>query len=212
MAQSGGAGGRGEAARGAGGNAAALFAVFLCAAVTIGIALMLTLGSGGGGERFRMVDQDGRAVDQRILKGKVSAIFFGYVSCPDVCPATLQALAATQARLTPAEQAKFQVVFVSVDPERDTPPVLKSYLSQEGYPAHAVALTGTRAQVDAITQAYRAYYAYTPRSPAQGGGYDVSHSSAIYLAGPNGKADGLLFEAMGPEAMAAQVKKAMAKS
>ena len=210
MAQSGGASVRGEAPQGEGGRGAALFTVLLCAAVTIAVALMLTLG-GGRGERFRMIDQDGRAVDQRILKGKVSAIFFGYVSCPDVCPATLQALGAVQTRLSPAEQAKFQTVFVSVDPERDTPAVLKTYLGLQGFPSHAIALTGTRAQVDAITQAYRAFYSYTPRPPAQGGGYDVNHSSAIYLAGPEGKADGLLFEAMGPDAMAAQVRKAMAK-
>ena len=177
--------------------------------VAAGVVVSL-LGGQGGGERFRMVDQDGRSVDQRILRGKVSAIFFGYVSCPDVCPATLQALGVVQARLTPAERERFQVVFVSVDPERDTPPVLKGYLGQEGFPAHAIALTGSRAQVDAITKAYHAYYAYSPRTAAQGGGYDVSHSSAIYLAGPKGKADGLLFEAMGPEAMADQVRKTLA--
>jgi len=160
------------------------------------------------GGPFRMTDQTGRAVDQSVLKGKWSAIFFGYVTCPDICPTTLQALANTQAALG-KDGDRFQVVFVSVDPKRDTPDLIQAYLDQPGYPPRAVGLTGTADQVAAIAKAYRAYYAYVPRSEKDGGGYDVSHSGAIYLVDPRGVTVGALTEAMGPQAMAAQVERAM---
>jgi protein SCO1/2 len=205
-AHSGGARPPGEAPAARAGAVLAVIAVLLAGVTAISVAV--TLGLGDGGPRFRMTDQTGRAVDQGVLRGRWSAVFFGYVNCPDVCPATMQTLGAAQAKLGP-DAARFQVVFVSVDPRRDTPAVLKAYLSQEGFPAHAVGLTGTPAQVAAMAQAYRAPYAYTPRPAAEGGGYDVSHSAAIYLADPKGRTTNLLFEQMGPDSLAAQVRKAM---
>lgn len=163
------------------------------------------------GGPFHMTNQDGRAVDQGVLNGKVSAVFFGYVTCPDICPATLQTLAAAQAKLG-GDAAKFQVVFVSVDPQRDTPKLLKTYLGEPGFPPHAVGLTGTKDQVAAVAKAYRVYYAYTPRTAAQGGGYDVSHSGAIYLMDPRGRMVGTLMEAQGPDAMADQVRAAIRRA
>lgn len=160
------------------------------------------------GGPFRMTDQDGRAVDQHVLDGKWSAVFFGYVSCPDVCPATLQTLATAQDRLG-ADAGHFQVVFVSVDPQRDTPKLIKTYLTEPGFPPRAVGLIGSKDQVAAITRSYRVYYAYAPRTAAQGGGYDVSHSGAIYLMNPKGTMVGSLVEAQGPAAMADQIRAAM---
>ena len=160
------------------------------------------------GGPFRMTDQTGRPVDQGVLKGRWSAIFFGFVTCPDICPVTLQALAQTQDKLG-ADAARFQTVFVSVDPKRDTPALIKTYLDQPGYPAHSLGLTGTTDQAAAIAKAYRVYYAYVPRSAKDGGGYDVSHSGAIYLVNPQGVTVGTLTEAMGPAAMAEQIEKAM---
>lgn len=197
----------------------ALGAAVVLAAALIALSLAIRPQTSAGGDPnaaayaslggpFRMTDQNGRAVDQGVLKGKWSAVFFGFVTCPDICPVTLQALAQMQDRLG-ADAARFQTVFVSVDPKRDTPALIKTYLDQPGYPAHALGLTGTPDQVAAIAKAYRVYYAYVPRAAKDGGGYDVSHSGAIYLVNPKGVTVGTLTEAMGPPAMAAQIEKAM---
>jgi protein SCO1/2 len=160
-------------------------------------------GQAAVGGPFTMVDQDGRAVDQRILNGKWSAVFFGYTYCPDVCPATLQTLAAAARKLGPKAR-ELQVVFVSVDPQRDTPAQLKSYLSNQAFPRQAVGLTGTPAQVAAIAKAYRVYFARS----GTGQDYTVDHSAAIYLMNPQGRFDTVLTETMGPDQMAQQIVKA----
>jgi len=156
------------------------------------------------GGPFKMVDQNGRPVDERVLLGKWSAVFFGYTYCPDTCPATLSALAATQARLGAAAKT-FQVVFVSVDPARDTPAQMKLYLSAQGFPGGAVGLTGSPAQVADIAKAYAAIYAKVGTGPD----YQVQHSAAIYLMDPHGKFVRPLNEAQGPDAMAKQINEAM---
>ena len=161
------------------------------------------------GGPFRLTDQTGRAVDQSILKGKWSLVFFGYTSCPDVCPTTLQALAAAQDRLGP-DAAKTQVVLISVDPDRDRPQELKAYLDQPGFPKGAVGLTGTPRQVGDVARAYRAYYKKRPRS--DGSGYDMDHSGFIYLMDPNGRFRlPTLSGQQGPDAIAATVRAAIQK-
>jgi protein SCO1/2 len=150
-----------------------------------------------------MVDQDGRAVDQRILSGRWSAVFFGYTYCPDVCPTTLQTLAAAATRLGPRGK-DLQVVFVSVDPERDTPAQLKTYLSNQAFPARTIGLTGTPEQVSRIARAYRVYYA----RQGQGPGYSVDHSAAIFLMNPRGQFDRVLSESFGPDRIAQQIGEA----
>lgn len=160
------------------------------------------------GGPFRLVDQDGRAVDQSILKGKWSLVFFGYTSCPDVCPTTLQALAAAQDRLGP-EGARTQVVLVSIDPDRDHPAELKAYLSQPGFPKGAIGLTGTPEQVAAAARAYHVFYRKHPRPD---GGYDMDHSGFVYLMDPNGRFRlPALSEQQGPDALAQAVRDAMRK-
>jgi protein SCO1/2 len=161
------------------------------------------------GGPFKMIDQNGRPVDERVLLGKWSAVFFGYTYCPDTCPATLSALAAAQARLGPAAKT-FQVVFVSVDPARDTPAQMKLYLSAQGLPAlgspgGALGLTGSPTQVADIAKAYAAIYAKVGAGPD----YQVQHSAAIYLMDPQGKFARPLSEAQGPVAMAKQIVDAM---
>jgi protein SCO1/2 len=157
------------------------------------------------GGPFQMVDQLGKPVDQHVLLGKWSAVFFGYTYCPDTCPATLQALAAAQSRLGPLAK-NFQVVFISVDPARDTPAQMKLYLSAQGFPQGAVGLTGTPAQVVQAAKVYHAYYA------RQGTGtqtYTVQHTAAIYLMNPKGQFVKPLDESQTPDAMAGQIKEAM---
>jgi len=158
------------------------------------------------GGPFQLVDQDGKPADQTLLKGKWSAVFFGYTYCPDVCPTTMQALAGAEAKL--GDKARnLQVVFISVDPERDTPAQLKTYLSTPAFPKGAIGLTGTPAQVAAAAKAYRVYYA--KEGPANG--YSVAHSSIVYLMNPAGNFATALTESQTPSEVATQIGDAMAQ-
>ncbi len=158
------------------------------------------------GGPFRLLDQDGRSVDQSILKGKWSLVFFGYTSCPDVCPTTLQALAAAQDRLGP-DAGKTQVVFVSVDPDRDHPAEMKAYLAQPGFPKGAVGLTGTP---DQVARAARAYHVFYRKHPRADGGYDMDHGGFVYLMDPSGRFRlPALSEQEGPDAIAQAVRTAI---
>ena len=116
-----------------------------------------TEGQPAVGGPFQLVDQDGRTVDQTMLDGKWSLVFFGFTYCPDYCPTTLTGLAATKARM--GDKAKdLQIAFVSVDPQRDTPRALKDYLSSDGFPEGVVGLTGTPDQIATVAREYRAFY------------------------------------------------------
>jgi protein SCO1 len=161
-------------------------------------------GAAAIGGPFQLTDQSGRSVDQHILKGKWSAVFFGYTFCPDVCPTTLQTLAAAQQGLG-AQTKDFQVVFVTVDPARDTPAQLKAYLSSDSFPRGAIGLTGTTEQVAAITRAYGVYF----QKQGSGPDYSVNHSSAIYLMNPNGAYDSVISAGLTPDQTRGAILKAM---
>jgi protein SCO1 len=133
------------------------------------------------GGPFHLVDQNGKPFGDADLKGKWHLVFFGYTHCPDVCPTTLNDLSLALDKLGKARDA-VGIVFISVDPERDTPAVLKSYV--ESFDAPIVALTGTADEVKAAAKAYRVYYAKHPRDD---GGYDMDHSAVIYVMDPKGR-------------------------
>ncbi len=156
------------------------------------------------GGPFRLTDQDGRAVDQSILEGKWTLVFFGFTWCPDFCPTTLAAIDATRRRMG-AEGEALQVVFISVDPERDTPRTLKDYLSSDGFPAGVIGLTGTPEQVRAAATAYRAYYAKV----GEGDAYTMNHSLTVYLMGPDGKFRTAIAHDLAPDAAAGVIGRAM---
>lgn len=156
------------------------------------------------GGPFELVDQNGAPADEAILKGKWSAVFFGFTYCPDVCPTTMQAMALAQDRLGPKAK-DFQVVFITVDPARDTPAQLKTYLSNEGFPKGIIGLTGSAEQVDAAAKAYRAYYAKNGEGPD----YLMDHFSGAYLMDPKGRFDRILPHGISPEELARQISEAM---
>ena len=154
-----------------------------------------------GGD-FQLVDQEGRPVDQTILNGKWSLVFFGFTYCPDVCPTTMQVLGAAQQQLGPKAD-KFQVVFISVDPERDTPEQIKTYLSNEVFPKGTIGLTGTPEQVAAAAKAYRVYYKKVP----QGDDYTMDHTGILYLMDPQGRFMTHFTPNTPPADMAARIRK-----
>ena len=146
-----------------------------------------------GGD-FTLVNQDGETVDQSLLNGKWTLVFFGFTYCPDYCPTTLGVLNAVQEGL--GEDAKdLQIVFVSVDPERDTPQMLKDYLSSDGFPDGVIGLTGTEEQIRDAAKAYRAFY----KKVGEGEAYTMEHSLTTYLMGPDGKFRTALTHDLGPQ-------------
>lgn len=158
------------------------------------------------GGAFQLVNQDGQAVDQTMLTGKWSLVFFGFTYCPDYCPTTLTALEATKRQL--GDKAKdLQIVFISIDPERDTPQALKDYLSTDDFPQGVVGLTGTPEQVKAAADAYRAYY----QKVGEGEGYTMNHSLTVYLMGPDGKFRSAIAHDLGPERAAQIIDRTMAR-
>ena len=156
------------------------------------------------GGPFQLVNQDGQAVDQSVMQGKWSLVFFGFTYCPDFCPGTLQMLEATKKALGPRAE-DVQIVFFTVDPARDTPQALKDYLSADGFPEGVIGLTGSPDQVKAAADAYRAYY----QKVGTGEDYTMNHSLTIYLMGPDGKFRSALTHDLGPQRAAQVIRNVM---
>ena len=152
------------------------------------------------GGPFALVDQRGRSFTDRDLRGKYALVYFGYTFCPDVCPLDVQKLSAGLTAFEaaqPALGAKVVPVFVTVDPERDTPAELKQFAAN--FHPRLVALTGSRAAVDAAMKAYRIYARRA--GPPGARDYLIDHLAVIYLMGP----DGAPISFLGHDATVAQV-------
>jgi protein SCO1 len=176
----------------------------------------LALGAcSGGGEQpplegaaiggpFTLTDQDGRPATERDFAGRYRIMYFGFTHCPDVCPTDLAVLGQALRRFEksdPARAARVVPIFVSVDPERDTPTVLKDYVS--AFHPRLVGLTGTPAQLADMARRYGAFYGKEP--VAEGGGYNVNHSRLAELIGPKGEPIALLPYDKGAEKVAAEL-------
>ena len=158
---------------------------------------------GGPGGPFALVNQDGRPVDQSVLKGKWSVVFFGYTFCPDYCPTTLTTLGKAMDQLGP-KASDAQVVFITIDPERDSPAAMKSYISSRVFPKNIIGLTGTAAQVAQVAKAYGVYY----QKEGSGSTYTMDHSTALYLMDPSGAFHGVVPDGP-PDLDAKQISDAM---
>ena len=138
------------------------------------------------GGPFALVTQDGRAFTDRDLRGKPAAIFFGFTTCPEVCPTTLSQWTATLKAMG-ADADRLRPVFVTVDPERDTPQALHRYLSD--FDPRIVGLTGSP---EAVKRMLDGYHVYAKRVPIEGGGYTMDHTAATFLFDRNGGFQGLI--------------------
>lgn len=123
---------------------------------------------------LRLLDNDGRPRSLADYRGRVVVVFFGFVRCPDVCPAELFKLALVMKKLGPMAQ-RVQVLFITLDPERDTPSVLKNYVA--AFDPRFVGLTGTPAQIDRAASSFFVQYARV----ASGGDYSIDHSTGIFV-------------------------------
>ncbi len=135
---------------------------------------------------FELTDQNNAVFDEKRLLDKWSFVFFGYTSCPDVCPATLYILSAIYGQLTD-ENGKapddMQVIFISVDPARDTPEKLAKYVSY--YNKDFIGVTGDKTEIDKLARQFGAGYIIEEKTAA--GDYNVAHTSAIFLIDPYGR-------------------------
>ena len=139
------------------------------------------------GGPFTLTDQDGRRFASTQLAGRYPVIYFGYTFCPDACPTAMQVLAKgmkTLAARDPDKAAKVQPVFVSVDPARDTPPVLKQFV--RAFSPTLIGLTGSDAEIAAVAKEYAAPYGKADAAPGAKG-YLMQHATTPILFGPDGK-------------------------
>jgi len=139
------------------------------------------------GGPFTLTDQDGRKVSDSDFAGKYRLIYFGYTYCPDVCPVDVQTLMKGYRKIEatkPELAAKIQPIFITVDPERDTPPVLKQFVS--AFHPKLIGLTGTPDQIAAVAKEFAIYYKKQPGTPGTPG-YLVDHSRQAMLFDPQGK-------------------------
>jgi protein SCO1/2 len=166
-----------------------VLAAFLCGLVLCFGVVLLVTGRGGApiataqaaiGGPFRLTDQNGRTVTNEDLKGHPSLVFFGFTNCPEVCPTALFDISEVLNKLGP-DADKVNALFVTVDPERDTPEKLKDYLSS--FNPRLIGLGGDPAALAAVAKAYRVYY---KKVPQDGGGYTMDHTAIVYLMDKQG--------------------------
>lgn len=156
---------------------------------------------------FHLPDADGRMRSLADFKGKIVALFFGYTQCPDVCPTTMAELAEAKKLLGP-DGGKLQVVFVSLDPERDTSQVLKGYMGNFD-PSFVALRPATPQQLEAVAKDFKVYYkkveGNTPTS------YTMDHSAATYVYDTKGQLRLYARYGAGPEALASDFKQLLAQ-
>jgi protein SCO1/2 len=152
-------------------------------------------------------DADGRLRSLAEFKGKVAVVFFGFTQCPDVCPSTLAELAAVKQGLGPAG-ADVVGVFVSVDPARDTPEVLKAYVANFG--PDFVALRGDEAQTQAAAKAFKVFYAKVPGKTESS--YTIDHTAGSYVFDRRGRVRLFTRYGTGPDALAHDLKILLAET
>ena len=133
------------------------------------------------GGPFQLTDQNGKAISDRELRGHPSLIFFGFTHCPEVCPTTLFDISEILNRLGP-DAARVNAVFITVDPERDTPATLKDYLAS--FNPRLVGIGGDADALAVVAKAYRVYY---KKIPLKDGDYTMDHTAIVYLMDKNGQ-------------------------
>lgn len=160
------------------------------------------------GGPFQLVDHTGRTVTDTDFAGKFMLVFFGFTHCPDVCPTELQTMGNVIDALG-ADGARVVPIFISVDPERDTPDQLKSYVT--AFHPRLVGLTGSPDQIASVAKAYKVYYSKSQNNAA-GADYQVDHTSFVYLMGPDGAVRSLFRGGVSDQAMTAEIRNQLRQS
>ena len=154
------------------------------------------------GGPFALTDAEGKRRTDAEFRGKHMLVFFGFVNCPDFCPTALYTITQAMEKLGPKAE-NLAPIFITVDPERDTPAQLKNYA--QNFDKRIAMLTGTPEEIAAAARAFRVYYAKRPLEKA--GEYTMDHSAYIYLMGPDGKFITHFRHAISPDDLAEALKK-----
>lgn len=157
------------------------------------------------GGPFTLTDHTGKRVTDRDFRGRTMLVFFGFTFCPDVCPSGLQVMAAAIDKLGPKAES-VTPIFITIDPERDTPAQLAAYV--KSFHPRLVGLTGTPAEIEAAIKAYRVYAKKVP-DPKSTAGYTMDHSTFIYVMGPDGAYRTHFTHATSVDAMAERLAKVL---
>jgi protein SCO1/2 len=156
------------------------------------------------GGPFELVDASGKTVTDETFRGKLMVVFFGYTHCPDLCPTTLNKIAGGLQKIGPLAD-RVAVLFITVDPKRDTPAVMRDYV--KAFDPRIIGLTGNSQQVAAAAKAYRVYY-----DDAGPNDELLDHSAFIYFMGPNGKFAAFLSPDKTPDDIAAKIRGLLGKA
>jgi len=162
-----------------------LAGLVLCGAIILLVANPFSAQTGpqiaAVGGPFRLVNQDGQTVTDQDFKGRPFLVFFGFTHCPDICPTTLFEVSEIMRNLGP-DGDRMRAIFITVDPERDTPAALKEYLSS--FDSRLSGLTGDSDAIAAVARSYRAFYR---KVPLEQGGYTMDHTAIVYLMDKQGR-------------------------
>jgi protein SCO1/2 len=154
--------------------------------------------------QFALTGDDGKPLDASAFKGQTTLVYFGYTHCPDVCPETMARLMQVLAELGQKDAQHVRILFISIDPARDTPQAMRDYVA--AFDAnHARGLTGTDRQIESIARRYRVAYQMEKRDPK--GNYEVTHSSAVYIFDAEGRARLLATSSDTPDAIAHDLRR-----
>jgi cytochrome oxidase Cu insertion factor (SCO1/SenC/PrrC family) len=165
-----------------------------------GLGRIVTTGAADVGGPFSLTNHSGKTVTDRDFRGRYMLVYFGYSFCPDVCPTTLGVMAEALQKAGGKAQ-RIAPVFITIDPERDTPQVLGEYMKAFG--PQFIGLTGSPAAIKDVEKKYRVYAA---KRPLDKGGYGMDHSSVLYLMGPDGKMISFYDEAISPDELAKDLR------
>lgn len=157
------------------------------------------------GARFVLSTHEGKVVTDESFRGRHLIVFFGYTSCPDVCPTSLQTLAIALRQLGPLA-VKVQPLFISLDPERDSVATIASYVGS--FDPRITGLTGSREMIERMARGYRITYRRVPGS--RPGDYTIDHTASMFHMGPDGRYLGRFSQAMSPEQIADQLRQILA--
>tara|TARA_R110001606_G_scaffold84779_4_gene192658 strand:- start:1645 stop:2298 length:654 start_codon:yes stop_codon:yes gene_type:complete len=161
------------------------------------------------GGPFTLVDQTGQVVTEADFRGRAMLIYFGYTYCPDVCPFSLQIMAAALEQLEPEQRARIQPILITIDPQRDTVDQLAQYVASPAFPPDLAGLTGTPEQIADVAGAYRVAFRRSPGEDGQddtGDDYLMDHSSIVYLMDFEGRFVDVFSHGSDPQTMAARLQ------
>ncbi len=182
-----------------------LFALLVGACAQAGPAEDPPLKGASMGGPFSLTDQNGRRVSDRDFAGRYRLVYFGYTYCPDVCPVDMRVVGAGLQRLEesdPALAAKIQPIFITVDPARDTLPVLRQFVAN--FHPRMIGLTGTPEEIARVARAYGIYY---ERGTGTAGGYLMNHSRYVTLYGPQSEPIAFIPHDQGPDGVVRELRR-----